>query len=94
MAADGFTDRDRSRTSIGRDLRPVRQAHLGPPDRPTYIPCVPEPGSGTVGLGIRSGHGRSPEELQLDVVWVAEGEHCICGVGGLFDTGVAYSQLV
>jgi hypothetical protein len=36
----------------------------------------------------------APEELQLDVVWVAEREHGVRGVRRLLDPGVPYSQLV
>jgi hypothetical protein len=41
-----------------------------------------------------SGLGRAPEELQLDVVWIAEGEHRINCIGRLLDARVAYSKLV
>ena len=44
--------------------------------------------------GMSAWLGRSPEEFKLDVVWIAEGDHGVGGVGGLLDAGMAYSQLV
>jgi hypothetical protein len=40
------------------------------------------------------GSGRPPEELQLDIVGITEGENGVGGVGRLLDSGVAYPELV